>query len=83
MTAGALPSPEQKAVLTAPEVAEILGLSLRSVRSAMTSGELPVVRIGARVWVKTAELRRLLGLEGVEELEAASADLRLIGGRGS
>jgi len=80
---GRLPDFSDKPVLTAPEVAQILGLSLRSVRSAMANGDLPVVRVGGRVWVPTAALRRLLGVDGPEELSPASPDLRLIGGRGS
>jgi excisionase family DNA binding protein len=62
-TAG-LPSLEQRLTLTLwPEVAEILGLSKMSAYNAAKRGEIPTIRIGKRILVPTADLRRMLGLD--------------------
>ncbi len=59
-----LPSLEQRLTLTLwPEVAEILGLSKVSVYKAAKRGEIPTIRIGKRILVPTADLRRMLGLD--------------------
>jgi excisionase family DNA binding protein len=46
-----------------PEVGEILGLSKASVYAAAASGEIPTIRVGRRILVPTAALRRLLSLD--------------------
>lgn len=43
--------------------AEILGIGRSSYYAAIKNGELPALRIGRRIVVPTAPLRRLLGLE--------------------
>lgn len=52
-------------LISVPRAAEILGLSRASAYRYAASGELPVKRFGARVYVITAKIRPLL--EGTEE----------------
>jgi predicted DNA-binding transcriptional regulator AlpA len=54
------------ALLTVPRAAKILGLSRASAYRYAASGELPIKRLGGRVYVVTARIRDLL----TGELEA-------------
>jgi excisionase family DNA binding protein len=67
----ALPDPEQVPLLSVDEVVAVFGgrLSRSAVYDAIHRGELPSVRLGRRVLVPTAALRRKLGLD-VNENEA-------------
>jgi len=47
-----------------PDTALILGLSKASTYEAVHRGEIPVIRIGRRLLVPTAALRRMLLLDG-------------------
>ena len=58
---GAKPSRTARApLLTAAEVAEILHLSLRSVRRMMGDGRLPIVRLGHSVRVRPEALDAMI-----------------------
>jgi excisionase family DNA binding protein len=50
-------------LLTAAEVAEILNISLRSVRRMIKNGTLPIVRIGRLVRIQLEALAALIGKE--------------------
>lgn len=52
-------SPE---LLTVAQMAEMLGLSMNTVRSLCRSGELPAVHIGRRWYVPRAKLNEFLGV---------------------
>jgi excisionase family DNA binding protein len=51
-----------------PEVAEILGLSKATVYAAAASGEIPTFRVGRRLLVPTAAIRRMLRLDPEPEI---------------
>ena len=52
--------PTRAPLLTAAEVAEILHISLRSVRRMMADGRLPVVRLGYSVRVRPEALEAII-----------------------
>ncbi len=59
-----VPDPAARATLTVwPETAAILGLSKASAYDAAKRGEIPTIRIGRRLLVPTAALRRMLQLD--------------------
>ncbi|MGI8578630.1 MAG: helix-turn-helix domain-containing protein [Nocardioidaceae bacterium] len=61
-----LPDANERPTLTVwPEVAGILGLSKASAYAAVERGEIPALRIGRRLLVPTAALRRMLQLDSV------------------
>lgn len=51
----------ERVTLTVPETAAVLGASRNRAYESARSGELPVIRLGARMLVPVAGLRRLLG----------------------
>jgi hypothetical protein len=55
-----------------PETGRLLRLGRSATYSAVARGEIPVVKLGARLLVPTAALRRLAQLD-VEEVTAANA----------
>ena len=59
-------------VLTVPEAARALRVSPRTYYAAAARGEVPAVRIGRRLVVPGAALKRLL--EGSERREAGADD---------
>ena len=61
----ALANWRDRSTVTIEEAAPILGISRGSTYAAARTGELPTIRIGRRLLVPVAGLRRLLG-----ELEA-------------
>jgi excisionase family DNA binding protein len=59
-----VPTAQQRPTMNLwPEVGEILGLSKASVYAAAASGEIPTIRVGRRLLVPTAALRRMLALD--------------------
>lgn len=59
-----VPLPDERPTLTVwPEAGQILGLSKASAYHAAQTGEIPTIRIGRRLVVPTAALRRLLQLD--------------------
>lgn len=59
--ADALANWRDKPTVTADETAEILRLGRNSTYEGIANGEIPSIRVGRRVLVPTASLRRLLG----------------------
>ncbi|TXH45730.1 MAG: DNA-binding protein [Actinobacteria bacterium] len=58
-----IPEPQERPVLVAEDLVRIFDYGSRSAAyRAMRSGDLPVVRIGNRLYVPTAALRQLLGM---------------------
>jgi hypothetical protein len=62
---------EQPTVSVWPAAGEALGLSRSAAYEAATRGDIPVIRLGRRVVVPTAALRRLLQLDGGPDAPAA------------
>ncbi len=59
-----LPDPNERPTLSVwPETAGILNLSKASAYAAVERGEIPAIRIGRRLLVPTAALRRMLQLD--------------------
>jgi excisionase family DNA binding protein len=59
-----MPTAEEQPTLTVwPEAAGWLGLSKSGAYAAASSGALPTIRIGRRLLVPTAALRRMLQLD--------------------
>lgn len=58
-----IPDAEQQPTMTVEQAGEILGISRASAFKAARTGDLPVIRIGGRILVQTAALRRMLGLD--------------------
>jgi excisionase family DNA binding protein len=60
-----LPDPAERPTLEVwPETAQILGISRQLAYDGVRDGSIPAFKIGSRWLVKTAELRRKLGLDG-------------------
>ena len=59
----ALPDPQQRPTVPVEEAAQWIGISRSSAYAAVRAGEIPSIRIGHRLLVPTAELRRLLGVD--------------------
>lgn len=78
MTGPVVPDPIVQPLLTADEVAPIIGCGRTAVHDAIARGEIPSVRIGARVLIPTAALRReVLGIaDGGLSVEVVVAALR-------
>jgi excisionase family DNA binding protein len=53
----------QRATLTVPETASLLGVSQRTAYGAVGAGELPALRLGRRLLVPVPALIRWLGAE--------------------
>lgn len=62
MKSAPIPNASERPTLTVDEAAAILGISRSSAFNAAAAGELPTIRIGHRLLVPTAALRRLLGM---------------------
>jgi excisionase family DNA binding protein len=58
-----VPTPDERPTLSVSETGKILGLSRQSAYNAATAGEIPTIRLGRRLVVPTAALRRLLSLD--------------------
>jgi hypothetical protein len=62
--AGELPNAEQHPMMLLwPEAGRALGLTRAVTYSAASRGEIPVVKVGRRLYVPTGVLRRKLGLD--------------------
>ncbi len=60
-----VPTAEERPTLGVwPETGQILGLSKASVYEAVKTGDIPSIKIGRRLLVPTAALRRMLALDG-------------------
>ena len=58
-----LPNPTERPTVTVREAAAWLGVSKSTAYQAVESGDLPVIKVGGRLLVPTAALRRLLLLD--------------------
>jgi len=58
-----VPDPIDRATLTVAEVAELFGIGLSAAYKAVKAGEIPAIRIGGRLLVPTAAVRRMLLIE--------------------
>jgi excisionase family DNA binding protein len=59
-----VPDSSEKPTITVEEAAKLLGIGRSCAYEAARTGELPTLRIGKRLVVPTASLRRMLGLDG-------------------
>lgn len=64
-----VPDPRVQPTMTVDEAAGVIGVSRGVAYEAARNGELPVIHMGRRVLVVTAGLRRLLGLDVVDDVE--------------
>ncbi len=60
---GPLPRPEDRPTLTVEQAGHYMGLSRQSAYEAAARGDLPTLRVGRRLLVPTAALRRMLALD--------------------
>ncbi len=58
-----VPSPSSRPTLTVPEAGRFLGLARASAYEAAHRGDIPTLRVGRRLLVPTAALRRMLCLD--------------------
>lgn len=58
-----LPTPDQQPTVTVEFAGEALGISRGSAYEAAARGDIPTIKIGRRIVVPTAALRRMLGLD--------------------
>jgi excisionase family DNA binding protein len=64
----ALPSAEETPTVDVwPTAARAMGISRSAAYEAVRRGDLPTIRVGRRILVPTAALRRLLELDPVEQ----------------
>lgn len=63
--------PSTSPTTTIDEAAQLLGVSRNSAYAAVKAGELPSIRIGRRLLIPTAALRRMLMLDAVPSGDAA------------
>lgn len=59
-----LPRAEERPVLSVEEMGAILGIGRSTAYRYIAEGTLPSLKIGTRVLVPTAKLRRVLGFDG-------------------
>lgn len=67
-----IPDPTARPTVSVEEAAQFLGISRGSAYAAAREGTLPIVKIGRRLVVPTAALRRLLGIDVPPAEEVAS-----------
>lgn len=58
-----LPDPEAVPTMKVDDAVPFLGISRASAYAAIKRGEIPSIRLGDRVLIPTAALRRFLGLD--------------------
>jgi excisionase family DNA binding protein len=62
--------PATRPTLTVDEVAIVMGIARSSAFAAVKAGEIPSFRVGRRLLVPTAALRRMLALDGAPNAAA-------------
>ncbi len=67
-----LPDPYRMPTLTVAQVAELYGISRATAYEGVRTGDIPSIRVGRRILVPTAAVRRLLGLEAPGGGDAAA-----------
>ena len=68
------PSPMDRQTLTVPEAGKVLGIGRNSAYEAARRGQIPVIRLGRRLLVPVAALRRLLAQGHRETALGAAQD---------
>jgi excisionase family DNA binding protein len=63
-TAALVPDPAVEPTMQVDTVAKALGLSRAAAYNGVQTGEIPSIRIGRRIVVRTAAVRRMLLLDG-------------------
>ena len=63
-------SDQDRRTISVEEAGQLLGLSRASSYQAAATGELPTIRIGRRLLVSKAAIRKLLGEDQAEPVEA-------------
>lgn len=58
-----LPDPYDRPTVTVQEAGRLLGLARASAYEGVRRGEIPTIRVGRRILVPTAHLRRMLGFD--------------------
>jgi excisionase family DNA binding protein len=66
-----VPTADERPTLSVMEAGRLLGLSKASIYHAVQSGEVPSIRVGRRLLIPTASLRKMLGLDDDPSGEAA------------
>ena len=74
MTVDIREAPAVPSMLTVQQASELLGISLRSAYRAAEAGQLPILRLGRRLFVPTRRLLAMLGMSP-EDLAAMLPDL--------
>lgn len=64
MATNPVPTAEERPTVSVEEAAAFIGLGRSAAYTAAANGELPTIRIGRRLRVPTAALRRMLELDG-------------------
>ncbi len=59
-----IPDPRERPTLSIEEAAELLGIGRSAAYECARRSQLPTLRLGRRLRVPTAELRRLVGIDG-------------------
>jgi len=73
-----IPNPRDRPTLKVAEAAALLGVSDETVYAAAEAGDLPSLRLGRRVLILTAGLRRLLLLDqGLDDGNATATPTSL------
>jgi excisionase family DNA binding protein len=65
-----LPDPTSRPTVSVDDAAAILGVARVTAYEAVHAGQIPSIRVGRRILVPTAALRRLLGLDEPTEEES-------------
>ena len=68
-----VPDPIDRATLTVAEVADLFGIGLSAAYKAVNAGEIPAIRIGGRLLVPTAAVRRMLLIDEHRSASAAES----------
>lgn len=63
MMAVRVPDPEVQPVMTPAEIASVFGASMPTIYDWIKSGEIPSIRLGRKIVIPTAAVRKLLGLD--------------------
>ena len=57
-----VPKSEEKPLLTVEEAGRVLGLGRTAAYNAVTRGDIPTIGFGRKLMVRTADIRRIVGL---------------------
>ena len=68
MTISVVPDVASQPTMEVGDVAKAIGLSRGAAYNAVQTGEIPSIRIGRRIVVPTAAVRRMLQLDGGADL---------------